>query len=161
VAVYDPYAKELPADIRRCATLRELFATCQIISIHCGLNDQTQDSVTRELLELLPQGGIVINTARGAIVDEAALAELVAAGRLLVGTDVIREEGHGKWPQSPLAPHPGSILTSHHIGGGKGYPPGHEPTPTLPDFVVHNLAAYRQGKPLLYVITAAEYDLKT
>ncbi len=64
IAVYDPYAHDLPSHIRRCGSLRELFATCQIISLHCGLNDQTRGSVTRELLSLLPQGGIVINTAR-------------------------------------------------------------------------------------------------
>jgi phosphoglycerate dehydrogenase-like enzyme len=161
VAIYDPYARNVPAHIRRCDNLRDLFASCQVISIHCGLNDQTKDSVTRELLDLLPQGGIVINTARGQIVDEAALGELVGAGRLLAGLDVIRDEQKWDWAGSPVAPHPGSILTHHNIGGGKGYPPGQTPKRLLPDFVVQNLAAYRQGKPLINVISAEEYDLKT
>jgi phosphoglycerate dehydrogenase-like enzyme len=159
VAIHDPYAKNVPRQIRRCETLRELFATCQIISIHCGLNKQTQDSVGRELLDLLPQGGIVINTARGGIVDEAALAEFVKQGRLLAGVDVIRDEG--KWAQSPLAPFRGAVLTHHQIGSGKGYPPGQAPNPELPDYIVHNLRAYRLGKPLVNVITPAIYDLKT
>lgn len=159
IAIYDPFAKDVPRKIRQCATLRDLFATCQVISIHCGLNHQTQDSVTGELLALLPQGGIVINTARGGIVDEAALAELVKQGRLLAGIDVIRDEG--KWQESPLAPLRGSVLSHHRIGSGKGYPPGQSPPPELPDFVVHNLRAYRQGQPLVNVISAAIYDLKT
>jgi len=159
IAIYDPYAKNVPAHIRVCPTLRELFATCQIISIHCGLNDSTRDSVTRELLELLPQGGIVINTARGHIVDEQALAELVGKGRLLAGIDVIRSERN--WAGSPLARHSGAVLTHHRVGSGKGYPPGHRPKPQLPEFIVKNLAAYRQGKPLINVVTAEEYDLKT
>jgi phosphoglycerate dehydrogenase-like enzyme len=159
IAVYDPFAKYIPAQIRRCVTLRELFASCQIISIHCGLNNQTKMSVTRELLELLPQGGIVINTARGDIVDENALAELVAAKRLLAGCDVVHNEKN--WTSSPLAPLPGAILTRHKIGSGKGYPPGQEPEPALPDHAKTNLRAFAEGKPLIHVVTAEEYDLKT
>ena len=159
VAIYDPYAKQVPRTIRRCATLRDLFATCQVISLHCGLNDQTRDSVTGALLDLLPQGGILINTARGGIVDEHALAKRVRAGRLLAGLDVIRHEGH--WAESPLAPLRGAVLTHHHIGSGKGYPPGQAPAPTMPDFVARNLRAYRLGRPLINVITPQLYDLKT
>jgi phosphoglycerate dehydrogenase-like enzyme len=159
IAVYDPYAAALPAGVRRCATLRELFATCQAVSIHCGLNDQTRDSVGGELLDLLPQGAVVVNTARGHVVDEAALAERVAAGRLLAGIDVIRDERN--WPASPLAPLPGAVLTGHRVETGKGYPPGREPVRALPDYVVRNLAAYRAGRPLEGVVTAAEYDRKT
>jgi len=161
LAVYDPFAKHLPASIRRCATLRELFATCQIISIHCGLNDATRNSVTRELLELLPQGGIVVNTARGDIVDEAALGELVRAGRLLAALDVIRDESKWDWAGSPTANSPHSILTLHQIGGGKGFPPGQAPKPQLPEHAIQNLTAYREGKPLAHVVTADIYDLKT
>jgi phosphoglycerate dehydrogenase-like enzyme len=159
LAVYDPYAQGLPRRIRRCATLRELFATCQIISIHCGLNKQTQDSVTRELLGLLPQGGIVINTARGGIVDEEALADFVRQGKLLAGVDVIRDEKD--WAKSPLASLRGAVLTYHQIGSGKGYPPGYNPKPSLPDYIVDNLRAYRLGRPLIHVISAKIYDLKT
>ena len=159
VAVYDPYATAVPAGVRRCASLRELFATCQVISIHCGLNDQTRDSVTRELLELLPQGGIVINTARGGIVDEQALADLVRDGRLLAGLDVIRDEFN--WPAAPVAGLPGAVLTGHSLGAGKGYPPGESPEPILPEFARRNLAAFAAGQPLINVITAAEYDRKT
>jgi phosphoglycerate dehydrogenase-like enzyme len=159
VAIYDPYAKDVPADIRRCDSLRELFATCQIVSIHCGLNDATRNSVTVELLELLPQGGILINTARGLIVDEDALAELVADGRLLAGLDVIRHETH--WPESPCAKLFGAILTHHGIGGGKGYPPGEAPKEQLAQFVLENLSAYQEGRALTGVIPLDEYDLKT
>ena len=102
LAIYDPYASDVPPHIRRCESLRELFATCQAVSIHCGLNDQTRHSVTAELLALLPQGGIVVNTARGAIVDERALAEAVRSGRIVAGIDVIEDERN--WPASPLAP---------------------------------------------------------
>jgi phosphoglycerate dehydrogenase-like enzyme len=159
IAIYDPYAKNVPPHIRRCETLKELFSTCQIISIHCGLNDETRDSVTRELLELLPQGGILINTARGKIVQEEPLAEFVAAGKLLAGLDVCQRESD--WPSGPLAKLTGSVLTHHSIGGGKGYPPGTAPTPVLPAHAVKNLERYVKGEPLDAVISAEEFDLKT
>jgi phosphoglycerate dehydrogenase-like enzyme len=159
IAIYDPFAKEVPSHIRRCSTLKELFSTCQAISIHCGLNDQTKGSVNRELLELLPQGSILINTARGHIVDEAALSELVKANRISAGVDVIQDEKD--WPGSPLAPLKGAILTGHRINKGKGYPPGKEPVLDMPEFLVRNLEAYRLGKPLINVISAEIYDLKT
>ncbi len=159
VAIYDPFAQHLPEGVRRCESLRELFATCQIVSIHCGLNDATRDSVTAELLALLPDGGIVINTARGSIVDESALAADVSAGRLLAGCDVIRDERN--WSGSPLTPLSGAVLTKHSIGGGKGYPPGKAPPPKLPDHTLANLLAYARGEALEHVITLEQYDLKT
>jgi phosphoglycerate dehydrogenase-like enzyme len=159
IAIYDPFAKDVPAHIRRCSTLKELFSTCPVISIHCGLNDQTRGSVNREMLELLPEGGVLINTARGHIVDEAALAELVQANRISAGIDVIQDEKN--WPGSPLAPLKGAILTGHKINKGKGYPPGKEPILDLPEHLVKNLEAYRSGKPLINIISAEIYDLKT
>ncbi len=53
------------------------------------------------------------------------------------------------------------MLTRHCVGDGKGYPPGQEPPPTLPPYVLANLRAWREGSPLIYIVTAAEYDLKT
>jgi phosphoglycerate dehydrogenase-like enzyme len=159
VRIYDPYAKDIPPTVRSLPTLRELFAWADIVSIHCGLNQTTQDSVTAELLDQLPQGGILINTARGLIVDEAALAERVAAGRLLCGVDVIRDERN--WIRSPLMGLDGAILTGHIIGSGKGYSKGKAPPRGLPDFVVHNLDALDGRGEFINLISAEEYPLKT
>ena len=157
VATYDPYAKRIPRTIRRCESLHELFATCQVVCICCGLNDQTRDSVTRELLELLPVGGIIINTARGAIVDEQALAELVARGKLLAGVDVIHDEKN--WGRSPLAPLSGAVITHHNIVGGKVAQGSRRRQ--LPRHTRRNLRAYKDGRKLINIITAEMYDLKT
>ncbi len=161
VAIYDPYAKDVPEHIRRCASLRELFSTCAAISIHCGLNDATRASVNAEMLALLPQGGIVINTARGDVIVEQDLGTEVANGRLLAGVDVIQDEKNWDWEHSPLTPHIGAVLTRHDISKGKGYPPGEAPPPQLFEHTRQNLEAYRNGAPLKYLITAAEYDMKT
>jgi len=159
IAIYDPYAKNIPPHIRVCSSLRELFSTCQAISVHCGLNDATHHSINAELLALLPQGAIIVNTARGAIIDEHALAAAVSAGRVLAGIDVIEHEKD--WSQSPLATLSGVVLTGHRVGSGKGFPPNAKPAPKLPDFVLHNLLAFNENKPLINVITADIYDLKT
>lgn len=159
VAIYDPYAKDVPDTLHRCGSLRELFERCPVISIHCGLNDATKHSVNRELLERLPQGGILINTARGGIVVEQDLAELVRAGKVLAGVDVIEDEAH--WTASPLAGLPGAILTGHEGVVGKGYPPGQAPPPKPSDFVLENLLAFARGEPLKHIVRAEEFDLKT
>jgi phosphoglycerate dehydrogenase-like enzyme len=163
IAIYDPYAEQVPDWIRVCETLEGLFETCQIVSIHCGLNETTRGSVTRELLERLPQGGVVVNTARGKIVDERALAELVSDGRLLAGIDVIHNER--RWPESPLATEEGAVLTRHWVSGGyrgiRGTRKRNRYNRAVPGFVVRNLAAFARGEPLIYEVTADIYDLKT
>ncbi len=159
LAIYDPYARNVPAEDRVCASLEELFATCWAVLVLCGLNDTTRGSVTGGLLDRLPQGGILVNVARGPIVDEQALADRVAAGKLLAACDVIQKERD--WPGSPLAPLDGAILTGHKISTGKGYPPGSEPLRPIAPHVVDNLRAYAAGQPLQHVIALDEYDLKT
>jgi phosphoglycerate dehydrogenase-like enzyme len=160
VAVFDPHIEQLPpGDVKHCQTLEELFESCPAVVVMCGLNDQTRNSVTRELMEKLPQGGVLINTARGPIVDEKALAELVARGRLLAGCDVIRDEGD--WPGSPLTGLDGAVLTHHRVGPGKGYPPGEEPLTPIPDHCLENLRAYADRRPLEHVVSLEMYDLKT
>jgi phosphoglycerate dehydrogenase-like enzyme len=163
VAIYDPYARDVPAGIRVCATLRELFATSHVVSIHCGLNDATRGSVNRELLELLPQGGVLVNTARGPIVVEDDLVSVLAAGRIVAGLDVIVDEKH--WATSPFATLPSSrvLLTGHVAGGSKGSDPARTGAVRrrLPRFVIDNLHALAAGRPLANLVTADIYDLKT
>ncbi|GDY14317.1 dehydrogenase [Planctomycetota bacterium] len=163
VAIYDPYAKHLPDWVRQCDSLRALFSSCQCVSIHCGLNDGTRNTVTRELLELLPQGGVLINTARGPIVVEDDLAAVLASGRIVAGLDVICDEKH--WATSVFARLPSDrvLLTGHVAGNGKGPAPD-SPVRTqrlLPDYVADNLIALAGGRPLRHLITAEIYDLKT
>ncbi|MCC5843536.1 MAG: hypothetical protein JJU05_04720 [Verrucomicrobia bacterium] len=160
LAVYDPYAVELPAGVKRCETLEELFNHSDMVTLHCGLNDVTRNSVTADLLDRLPQGGILVNTARGAVVDEEALAERVHAGRLLAGVDVVCEEGSA-WGKTPLAGTRNAILGAHAISKGKGVEPGLSRPRQLAKFVVENLRALAEDAPLKNVITPEMYDLKT
>ncbi len=159
LSYYDPYAEDVPPEMRRCDSLDELFECSDAVVVICGLNDQTRGSVGRDLLEKLPQGGVLVNVARGPIVVEDELAELVAAGRILAGCDVIADESN--WPESPLAGLDGCLLTRHRVGRGKGYPPDREPLRPIPDYVQENLRAYADGTEMIFTISAPLYDLKT
>ena len=80
--VFDPYLTDAPDDCRRVATLEELFDTSEAIVIHAGLTPETRRSVTADLLRRLPRHGVLINTARGAIVDQDALFAELASGQI-------------------------------------------------------------------------------
>jgi len=77
------------------ATLDDLLVASDIVSLHIPLNDETRHLIGRRRLDLLGPGGVLVNTARGAIVDEDALAEALWGNRLLAaGLDVYEEEPH-------------------------------------------------------------------
>lgn len=69
---------------------------CDIISLHVPLSDSTRNMINRNRIELMKQGAIVINTARGAVTDEAALADAAKSGKILLGCDVYSTEPFGK-----------------------------------------------------------------
>lgn len=137
----------------RVDSLRRLFASSDAVSIHCGLSTATTRSVDAGMLALLPDGGIVINTARGGIIDERALTAEAVAGRLLVGLDVVEHEDD--WSTSPVAAAGTALLTGHGrwlalAGGPQPY--------SLPPFAESNLHAFRDGRPLQDLITVEAYD---
>jgi D-3-phosphoglycerate dehydrogenase / 2-oxoglutarate reductase len=95
--------------------LDELLRTADVVSLHLVLNDQTRGFLGRERLGLMKPSAIFINTARGAIVDEAALVEVLQAGRIAhAGLDVFVEE--------PLpAGHPLSRLDNVTLAAHSGF----------------------------------------
>ncbi len=97
--------------------LSELLARSAVLSLHCPLTDQTRGLLDRAALERLPAGAVIIDTARGGILDEAAAIDLLEAGRLGgVGLDVYDGEPRvdPRWlraPRTVLLPHLGSATT--------------------------------------------------
>jgi glyoxylate reductase len=94
--------------------LGELLRTSAVLSLHCPLTDQTRGLLGNAELRLLPKGAVVINAARGGILDEANLLGLLSAGHLGgVGLDVYEGEPNldRAWldaPRAVLLPHLGS-----------------------------------------------------
>lgn len=74
------------------ATIEEIFSTCDIVSLHSSLTPQTKGMITRELLMMLRADTLFVNTARGALVDENALFELIEEGRFKAALDVFVDE---------------------------------------------------------------------
>ena len=94
--------------------LPALLPRSAVLSLHCPLTDQTRGLLDRSALEQLPEGAVVLNTARGGVMDENAAIDLLESGRLGgVGLDVYEGEPrlNPRWLQAPravLLPHLGS-----------------------------------------------------
>jgi glyoxylate reductase len=94
--------------------LEELLPRSAVLSLHCPLTDQTRGLLDRPALEQLPPGAVVINTARGGILDENAAIDLLESGHLGgAGLDVYEGEPriNPRWlraPRTVLLPHLGS-----------------------------------------------------
>ena len=96
VVAYDPYmpnGTELGVGVGRVRSLEALMEQTDTLSIHAPLTPETRGMISRAMLERMPKGGVVVNTARGPIVDVDALADLLKRGHLAgVGLDVLPVE---------------------------------------------------------------------
>jgi D-3-phosphoglycerate dehydrogenase len=112
---FDPYKEPWPEGVERCRELDPLLGEADFISIHVPLTKETRHLIGRESLPKLKPTCVLVNTSRGGIVDEAALAEAVKAGRLAgAGLDVVEDEPLR--PDHPLNGLPNVILTPHVAG---------------------------------------------
>lgn len=78
VCAIDPYLKDEVFEkegIKKVNTVKELYSTCDYVSIHCPLTDETKKMVNAELLGCMKPNATLINSARDGVIDEAALAE--------------------------------------------------------------------------------------
>jgi len=95
--------------------LDELFRTSDIVSLHTPLTAETRHLVNRERIATMKSTALLINTARGAVVDEAALIEGLQAGRIAgAGIDVFEQEPID--PANPLLAMDNVVLTPHIAG---------------------------------------------
>ncbi|WP_431102259.1 NAD(P)-dependent oxidoreductase [Roseateles noduli] len=110
----DPFAKELPAFIERVA-LDQLWREADVISLHCPLTADNAGLLDAGTLAACRRGVIVVNTARGGLIDEAALLEAVRSGQVAgAGLDSFAIE---PMPVDHPFIHEPRILLSPHIGG--------------------------------------------
>jgi D-3-phosphoglycerate dehydrogenase len=114
VLAYDPYAKEAPQGVR-LVDLDTLFAQSDVVSLHCPLTADNKHMINAQSLARMKDGAILVNTARGGLVDEAALIAALASGKL-------RAAGLDSFEKEPFtAPHPlqdvSNAILSPHIGG--------------------------------------------
>ena len=110
-AVSSKSQEELPADVTKLS-LAEAFATCDVVSLNCPLNEANRGFVNAELLAQSNPHLILINTARGALINEADVAQALQAGKLgAYCTDVLQQEP--SQADCPLFQAPRAWVTPH------------------------------------------------
>ncbi len=104
VIFYDPYVpngKDLSIGVRRVHSLTDLFSQCDVVSLHAPLSDETEKLINAEVMAASKEGLILINTARGPIIDLDALYDAMRADQVAAaGLDVLPEEPAN--PDHPL-----------------------------------------------------------
>lgn len=117
VLAYDPYlsAGEIAVRGATKVDLATLLAESRVLSIHCPLNDETRGMIGERELAAMQPGSYVVTTARGGIIDEAALAAALKSGHIAgAGVDVWVDE-------PPALDHPllafGNLIATYHTAG--------------------------------------------
>ena len=112
---FDPYKSPWPEGVEQCRELDPLLRQADFISIHVPLTKETHNLIGAAALATMKPTAVLVNTARGGVVDEAATAEAVKAGRLAgAGLDVVVDEPLR--PSHALNGIPNIILTPHIAG---------------------------------------------
>ncbi|MCL6088884.1 MAG: NAD(P)-binding domain-containing protein [Candidatus Marsarchaeota archaeon] len=165
VWVYDPYADDNLLDLLRCQrahTLDELLAKADVITLHTPLTPQTEHIINKATIAKMKKGVIIINTARGGLIDTQALVEGLDSGHVGgAGLDVLEEETAIKEERQLAAPefaasvnmktlvanhrllnkHMNVIITPHNAFNS------HEALRRILDTSMENIEAYVHGKP--------------
>lgn len=120
VLCYDPYIPEGKAEglgVERLANLDELVKRSDVITVHTPLNDETRGLVNEHHFPLMKDGVIVVNCARGGIIEEKALYENLVSGKVYAaGIDVWTKEPieKGGWPEKLLSLP--NVVGTPHLG---------------------------------------------
>ncbi|WIY00800.1 hydroxyacid dehydrogenase [Amycolatopsis mongoliensis] len=115
ILVHDPYVTDVEG--AEPVGLAELFERSDVVSVHTPLLPETRGLVSRELIGSMRPDAVLINTARGAVLDQDALAEATGSGRIRAILDVTEPEvlppGHPLWTDE-------NVLITPHLAGSQG-----------------------------------------
>ncbi len=142
VAAYSLQAEPWVDGVARMPSLPALLERSDVLSIHVPLNDETVGLIGARALKRLPRGAVLVNTARGGIVDEAALVDALETGHLAAAAlDVIAHErapeARNAGPLLAYARRHDNLLITPHIAGAT-----HESMADTEVFMARKLAAY-------------------
>ena len=151
VWITDPHLTESDAarlGVRRVGA-EELFAGCDVVSLHCPSLPETRHLVNAARLALLKDGAVVINTARGTLVDHDALLSELRTGRISAGLDVYLETLSAE--EVPLSAYRqlGNVVVTPGIAGPAG-----TITKRMSLFIAEELERFFAGRPLVKPVTA-------
>ena len=125
-------------------TLHELCKAADIITIHCPLTAETRGMVNTECIELMKKNIIIVNSARGAVLDESAIAAAVTEGKISAfGCDVYSVEPFGKdHPYYAIKDKRNVLLTPHFAWGS------YEARTNCLNIICNNISSFLDGKTL-------------
>lgn len=139
------YAKhrrpELEDEDCRYVSLDELYANSDVVSLHCPVFPETIKMINAETIAKMKDGAIFLNTSRGQLVDEQALADALNSGKLrAAGVDVVSVEPIQ--PDNPLLTAKNVYMTPH-----VGWAP-HESRARLMEILAQNVRSFIEGHPI-------------
>ena len=130
----------------RIGSLEEIFSTCDVISIHTSMTPKTVGMINRQLLSSMKPDALLVNTARGGVIDEPAMFEMLMDGKFYAALDVYADEPPA--PEAPIRQCKNAFLMPH-MGG---------PTIDMREVVIVELcqdfAHFQNNEPMLLEISA-------
>ncbi|MBZ0302487.1 MAG: phosphoglycerate dehydrogenase [Anaerolineae bacterium] len=151
VLAYDPFTEKDVTGVER-TDLQNILRQADVLTLHCALTPETRNLMSAERLAEMHPGAYIINTARGGLVDEAALYEVLRSGHLGgAAADVFHDD----------PPNGSSLLTldnfiaTPHIGATT-----RESVQRMSMMAARNVVAILRGEPCPYVVNAAEIEVR-
>ena len=134
--------KRTPVDDYECVGLDELVKTSDIITVHCPLNEETKEMINAERIAMMKDGVIIVNEARGAIVNESDIRDAVLSGKIGgFGCDVYSKEPFDEdHPYNEIMHLDNVILTPHAAWGS------FESRVRCVEIIASNIKCFYEGK---------------
>ncbi len=132
-------------------SLEELLLRSDFVTIHVALTDDTRKLLNAERIAMMKPGSVLVNTARGGIVDEAALSAALSTGQVYAaGIDVFEQEPVAL--DNPLLQHPG-VVVAPHLGSATVLTRAR-----MADIASENAIAALKGQPMQHCVNPEIYD---
>ncbi len=140
VSAFTPHPEGKPDLGQRFVSLDEIFSTSDIVSLHCPLTDETEQLIDQTRLNEMKKGAVLINTGRGGLLDESAVAEALESGQLGAALlDVLSTEPPKA--DNPLLTAPHTVITPHIAWATRAA------RQRLIGILTGNVEAFLNGKP--------------
>ncbi len=132
-------------------SLEELLLRSDFISVHVPLTEDTRNLLDAQRIAMMKPGVVIVNTARGGIIDEQALGEALSSGQVYAaGIDVFEREPVP--PDSPLLGH-SNVVVAPHIGSATTLTRA-----KMADIAAENAIAALKGQPMVHCVNPEVYD---